>query len=283
MATTSTRSRTSTKSGTSGKRRTSSARPTRSTRPTSSTRPTRGAGASAGRKAGASKNRQGTGSRTGSRSSDGQRQRHAALVRELLKHHGQTYAEEAGITLRNTPSPLYRLLVLSLLLSARIRADIAVASSRALSDAGMRDARRMGEATWQQRVDALGEGGYRRYDERTATQLGEGAGLLKEKYGGDLRKLRERDDPEAALREMPGLGPVGVSIFLREAQAVWPEFQPYLDPKALQGAGKLGLPESPEKLAELVKKDELASLAAGLIRAALSSKVVDEVREAAGA
>ncbi|WP_344561611.1 hypothetical protein [Streptomyces axinellae] len=201
----------------------------------------------------------------------------------MLEHHGQTYAEEAGITLRNTPSPLYRLLVLSLLLSARIRADIAVASSRALSEAGMRDARRMAEATWQQRVDALGEGGYRRYDERTATQLGEGAELLKEEYGGDLRKLRERDDPEAGLREVPGLGPVGVSIFLREAQAVWPEFQPYLDPKALQGAGKLGLPESAEKLAGLVKKDELASLAAGLVRAALSSKVVDEVREAAGA
>ncbi|MFE0877827.1 hypothetical protein ACFW4X_23735, partial [Streptomyces smyrnaeus] len=49
-----------------------------------------------------------------------------ALVRELLKRHGRTYADEAGITLRDTPQPLYQLLVLSLLLSARIRSDIAV-------------------------------------------------------------------------------------------------------------------------------------------------------------
>src|SRR5919109_395240 len=95
--------------------------------------------------------------------------RDRATARALLRTHGRTYAEQAGITLRDTPSPLYRLLVLSLLLSARIRADIAVAASRALSDAGMKDARRMAEATWQQRVEALGVGGYRRYDERTAT------------------------------------------------------------------------------------------------------------------
>ncbi|GAA2098276.1 endonuclease [Streptomyces albiaxialis] len=205
-----------------------------------------------------------------------------AVVRALLERHGQTYAREAGITLRDTPSPLYRLLVLSLLLSARIRADIAVAASRALSDAGMRTPRRMADATWQQRVDALGEGGYRRYDERTSTQLGEGAELLLSEYGGDLRKARRDGDVAKALREVPGIGPVGVAIFLREAQAVWPEFRPYLDRKALQGAGELGLPESAEKLADLVPKDDLARLAAGLVRAALSSEVAEDVREAAG-
>lgn len=208
-------------------------------------------------------------------------ERQQAVVRELLKQHGETYAHEAGITLRDTPMPLYQLLVLSMLLSARIRADIAVASARAFTKAGMKDPKRMAEATWQQRVDALGEGGYRRYDERTATMLGQGAELVLDKWGGDLRRLRRSDDPQAALREVPGIGPTGVSIFLREAQTVWPEYQPYLDGKALQGAEKLGLPTSAEKLAGLVKKDELAPLAAGLVRAALSSKVVDEVRAAA--
>ncbi|MDT0407353.1 endonuclease, partial [Streptomyces sp. DSM 41635] len=32
-------------------------------------------------------------------------------VRELVDAHGQTYAEEAGIRLKDTPQPLYRLLV----------------------------------------------------------------------------------------------------------------------------------------------------------------------------
>ncbi|HEV7627716.1 MAG TPA: endonuclease [Streptomyces sp.] len=201
-----------------------------------------------------------------------------AKVRALLDRHGQTYAAQAGITLRDTPSPLYRLLVLCLLLSARIQADIAVAASRALSDAGMRDARRTAEATWQQRVDALGVGGYRRYDERTATQLGDGADLLLREYRGDLRRMRE--DPQTAqrLREVPGIGPTGVDIFLREVQEVWPEFGPYFGQKALQGAERLGLPTAPGKLSALVPGRDRARLAAALVRAALDKKVAEDVR-----
>ncbi|MBY8882251.1 endonuclease, partial [Actinacidiphila acidipaludis] len=161
---------------------------------------------------------------------------------ELLAAHGRTYAEDAGIRLRNTPQPLYQLLVLSSLLSARIKAQVATDAARALFEAGMRDPRRMAEATWQQRVDALGAGHYRRYDERTATQLGEGAELLLDRWDGDLRKLRDQAKRRAKgealaeykrlLREvMPGLGPVGADIFLREVQGVWPEVAPYFDGK----------------------------------------------------
>lgn len=208
-----------------------------------------------------------------------QRQREdRATARALLDRHGRTYAEQAGITLRDTPSPLYRLLVLSLLLSARIQADIAVAASRALSGAGMRTARRMAEATWQQRVDALGAGGYRRYDERTATQLGDGAELLLRKYRGDLRAVRRDPQPGERLREVPGIGPTGVDIFLREAQAVWPEFGPCFDGKAQQGAERLGLPTAPGELSALVAPRDRARLAAGLVRAALGRKVVEDVR-----
>ncbi len=115
-------------------------------------------------------------------------------VQVLLSRYGTTYATEAGIQLRNTPQPLYQLLVLSDLLSARIRASVAVAAARALFAHGMRSPERMIGATWQQRVDALGEGGYQRYDERTATQLGDGAQLLLVEYGGDLRRLRKEAD-----------------------------------------------------------------------------------------
>src|ERR1044072_10059759 len=97
--------------------------------------------------------------------------KNTGVVRSLLDRHGTTYAAEAGITLRNTPGPLYQLLVLSHLLSARIKADIAVASARALFDAGMRDPRKMADATWQQRVDALGEGGPPRHDARGASYI----------------------------------------------------------------------------------------------------------------
>ncbi|MEU8709783.1 endonuclease [Streptomyces sp. NPDC048565] len=192
----------------------------------------------------------------------------------LLGRHGTTYAAEAGIRLRDTPQPLYQLLVLSDLLSARIRAEVAVASARALFAHRLRTPRRMADATWQERVDALGEGGYRRYDERTATQLGDGALLLLHAYGGDLRRLRREADGDmdtlrAGLRRFPGIGPAGADIFLREVQTVWPEVSPYLDAKALQGAERLGLPTAPDELIRLAKGQDPAVLAAALVRGAL--------------
>jgi endonuclease III len=209
------------------------------------------------------------------------------VVRALLDEQGRTYAEEAGITLRDAPQPLFRLLVLSNLLSARIRASVAMAAARELSAAGMRDPRRMAGATWQQRVDALGRGGYRRYDERTATQLGDGAELATERYGGDLRRIREQADGDIGelrreLREFPGVGPAGADIFLREAQRVWPEIAPYLDDKALEGARRLGLPDTPAQLLRLADDPDPALLAAALVRVALDKGAAEAVLEHAG-
>ncbi|MEU9185760.1 endonuclease [Streptomyces sp. NPDC048484] len=199
----------------------------------------------------------------------------------LLAEHGRTFAEEAGIRLRNTPQPLYRTLVMACLLSARIRGSVALATTRALYEAGLRDPRRMAGATWQDRVDALGQGGYRRYDERTATQLGDGAELLLDRWGGDPRRMREAaggdlDELRGLLREIPGLGPAGVDIFLREVQQVWPEVAPHLDAKALQGAARLGLPEEPGRLVKLAGDTEPVVLAAALVRAALDKTVVED-------
>ena len=203
----------------------------------------------------------------------------------LLERHGTTYAAEAGIRLRDTPQPLYQLLVLSQLLSARIRASVAVAAARALFSHGMRTPRRMADATWQQRVDALGEGGYRRYDERTSTQLGDGALILLDVYGGDLRRLRHEADGDAdavrtGLRRVPGMGPTGSDIFVREVQTVWPEIAPCIDQKALQGAERLGLPGTPDGLMRLADDRDPALIAAALVRAALDKEIVDSVRSA---
>ncbi|MGK9462646.1 endonuclease [Streptomyces sp. G6] len=209
------------------------------------------------------------------------------VVRELVDAHGQTYAEEAGIALKDTPQPLYRLLVLAHLLSARIRGSVAVATARALQEAGLNDPRRMAGADWQERVDALGRGGYRRYDERTATQLGEAAELLTERWGGDLRRLREEAGGEVGevrrlLQEFPGVGPTGADIFLREAQRVWPEAAPYLDRKALQGAERLSLPQDPDRLLDLAGETEPAVLAAALVRASVDKDVAEDTLDRVG-
>jgi len=199
-------------------------------------------------------------------------------VDTLLEEAGQTYADQAGITLRDTPAPLYRLLVLAVLLSTRIKADIAVDAAHELVAAGMGTPEKMRDATWRQRVDALGRAHYKRYDESTATALGEGAELVLDRWQGDLRRLRDEAgrDPRAIrelLQEVPRLGPTGADIFCREVQGIWTELQPALDGKARQGAEKLGLPTDPDELARLVRKPDLPRLAAALTRAALDVDV----------
>jgi endonuclease III len=202
------------------------------------------------------------------------------IAQALVRRHGRTFAEEAGITLRDAPSPLWQLLVLSLLLSARISADIAIAAARELSEAGYRTPEKMRAASWQDRVEALGRGHYRRYDERTSTQLGELAETVLSEYGGDLRSLHGSSvaDLEKDLQRFKGIGPTGAAIFCREVQGVWPDVAPYVDKRAADGAERLGLPRSADRLADLVSTDDLPRLVAGCVRAASDTSIVDDVR-----
>lgn len=211
----------------------------------------------------------------------------SAVARALLDRYGESYARQAGIRLADRPAPLYQLLVLATLLSARISADIAVAAARELFAAGYRTATAMRAASWQDRVDALGRGHYRRYDERTATMLGSGADLAMARWHGDLRRLREEAGGDARriaslLTQFPGIGPAGADIFLREVQAVWPEVVPHADERVLSGARKAGLPAEPAALARLAGSGaEFARLAAALVRVSRSRDTARGVSAAA--
>ena len=200
----------------------------------------------------------------------------------LIERHGTTYAEQAGIKLKDAPAPLYQLLVLSVLLSARISADVAVAAARELFKAGYRTPKAMRDAGWQQRVDALGRGHYRRYDERTSTMLGEGAELVLDRWVGDLRRMHEEAGStrklEALLQDVPGIGPAGAAIFCREVQGIWPDIAPYVDAKVAQGAERVGLPRTPARLASYAPQGAFVKLAAGCVRAALSKDVAADVQ-----
>ncbi|AFR48452.1 endonuclease [Gordonia sp. KTR9] len=202
-------------------------------------------------------------------------------ARALLDRAGHTYAEDAGITLKNTPSPLFELLVLALLLSTRISADIAVAAARELFAAGYRTPEKMARADWQSLVDALGRGHYVRYDESTATRLGEAARKVLDDYHGDLRRLADEAGSEPAraaqlLQGFTGIGPVGADIFLREVQSVWDWATPYFDKRALAAARDLGLPDDPARLADLADGRPEA-LAAALVRVSLDESLRREI------
>jgi endonuclease III len=208
------------------------------------------------------------------------------IVAALLDRYGTTYADEAGIDLgRGTPAPLWQLLVLSILLSARITASTAVTAAKAIKREGWTTARKLSESTWERRAEVLHEAGYTRYDERTATMLGDTAGLVLHDYGGDLRRLREAAGRDVAaerrlLKRFKGMGEVGADVFLREAQAVWDEARPFFDRRALDTAGRLGLPKDARRLARIVGDRDAPRLAAALIRAGLA-RDFDEIRGAA--
>jgi endonuclease III len=193
-----------------------------------------------------------------------------AVARAVLDRYGTTFAQDAGISLTDEPAPLFQLLVLAQLLSARIGAGIAVATAAELFAAGWTTPQRMRNASRPRVVAALGRGGYRRYDERTATQLREMAGLVLDRYGGDLRRLGDAaggdvDRAARLVQEVRGIGPTGAAVFLREVQGVWPWVRPYLDDRARAGAVRIGLPDD-DRLPGLVGEEDLVRFAAGLVR-----------------
>jgi hypothetical protein len=197
-------------------------------------------------------------------------------IEALLARYGQTFSEELGIELKSdTPATLFRWLIASLLLSARINSRIALRAARALADKGWTTPQRMAESTWDERTATLNRSGYARYDESTSRMLGDTVHLLIERYGGDLGRLREAAGCDAAreralLREFKGIGDVGVDIFFREVQLAWDEIYPFADRRALGAASRLGLGDTADALAKHVPRDDFPRLIAALVRVDLN-------------
>lgn len=194
-------------------------------------------------------------------------------VQRLLADFDQTFAEQAGIELRDKPSPLFRLLVLTSLLSANLDARLGLRTARALSKAGFTTAQHLADASDDDRWQVLSESKYLR-KKQTARQLGQLADEAVERYAGDLRQLRDEStgadsarDIRDAVQEFTGIGPLGADIFCREAQAVWPVLRPYADDRVLDLARDRGLPHTVDGLVDAAGTDDLSRLGAALVTA----------------
>ncbi|MFW6061638.1 MAG: hypothetical protein ACOC93_02405 [Planctomycetota bacterium] len=211
-----------------------------------------------------------------------------ALAQAVLYQYGQTFSEQLRIHAeQNAPSSLFQLLVFSLLSSTRISHEAAMTAFEALRDAGWTTPEKMAAATWAERVEVLNTHGYARYDESTSRMLEETCRTLLDKYGGDLRNLRQQaardvDKERERLKEFKGIGDVGAAIFLREVQVVWEEVFPFADQRALEAASNLGLPRDVDQLRELTGDQDFPRLVAGLVQVALADGY-DSVRQAAEA
>ena len=110
----------------------------------------------------------------------------------------------------------------------------ATMSSRSVVEELLREHGRtwMRDATWQERVDALGRGGYRRYDKSTSTKLEQLSQQVLEEHGGDLRRIRPggphpADDLARTIATFPRIGPTGprTAWVLRATRAGWPSWR----------------------------------------------------------
>jgi endonuclease III len=206
---------------------------------------------------------------------------HQELVRRLLKLAGTTYADDAGIQLRDRPMPLFQLLVLAMLFSKPIDAGIAVQAARELFRAGLKTPPSVLDADRGTVIKAFGRAHYVRYDESSATRLIDIATTVREEYGGDLRALAKQGERDATnvkrlLKQFKGIGDTGADIFLREVQDLWTWVRPYFDQRAVDAARKLHLPNDAQKLGELAPRD-CAKLAAALVRVSLDLQLRAEV------
>lgn len=194
------------------------------------------------------------------------------LARRLTAR-GRGFAQEYGITVTNNPASLFQVLCLAVLLRRPGDFHRAVETVQALDARGWQTPNQLARSLHADRVNMLRDCGWRGDVDALASVLGDLARTVTEEYRGDLRRLRAPARYDAArerraLTRLPGVDEQVVELFLREAQALWPEAAPVVDRRTLTVARRLGLGGSAAELAEVVrdKPERLAWLVGALAR-----------------
>ncbi len=153
-----------------------------------------------------------------------------------------SYSEELGLNLHKSEDR-FKWFLASVLFAKRISATIAKKTFQRFEAEGLVSPDRILEAGWDRLVKVLDSGGYARYDFSTATNLLGNMRKLKEEGGLEeiYKKSENPADLERRLKELRGVGPICVSIFLRELREIWDKADPETSQIALEVGKKLGL------------------------------------------
>ncbi|OGM40171.1 D-amino-acid oxidase [Aspergillus bombycis] len=178
-----------------------------------------------------------------------------------------------------SPETLLAMVIDAMLKSRPISHDLTQRTVTKVIDAGYHDIRKLGHSTWEERTTILKDGGYSRYREQGATNLGELAELVESKYDGDLNNLLEeahhnRDEVRQLIKEIKGLGDLGADLFFNNVQSVWPEIAPFVDKRSLQTADQVGIGTDLDAIYADLKRDsmKMSRLANGLSAARLDKR-----------
>lgn len=165
-----------------------------------------------------------------------------ALVSEL----GGCYAAELGIHLNDLNSAeIYKWFLAAMLYGARISENIASRTWQVFKCNDILTPEGVINTGWDGLVAILDQGGYARYDYKTATKLLTVSQALLDHYAGDLNRLHAAalDSNNLEQRIMclgKGIGKVTTQIFLRELRGRWNKATPPLSLLAFNAAQVLG-------------------------------------------
>jgi hypothetical protein len=188
----------------------------------------------------------------------------------LIEDFGKKYSEVLGIDLSHgRDGEVFKWFLASVLFGAPITETSVIKTYRCFERYNVSTPKRVLETGWDGLVKILDEGGYTRYDFKTADKLLEVTRNLLEKYDGSLTilhsKASDARDLEKRLKDLgKGIGDVTVIIFLRDLRDVWEKADPKPTSLVILSAKKLGIikGEAPENALKQLKtfwsKNEVA-------------------------
>ncbi len=167
------------------------------------------------------------------------------VIAALLARFPGKFSTELGIDLKAGPGERQKWFLAAIFYGA-ISGSLAARTYRVFAQNGVLTPEAVLAQGWDGLVALLDEGGYTRYDFKTATKLLRVMESLEKDYHGDLERLAaaSQDYQELAKRLCalaPGIGTTTVNIFLRELRGIWPQAEPPLSPLAHLAAEHLKL------------------------------------------
>ncbi|KAJ5178022.1 FAD dependent oxidoreductase [Penicillium coprophilum] len=172
--------------------------------------------------------------------------------------HGTTFADSPN----SCPEMVLAMLMDALIKARPISHELTQKTIKELIKARYYDIDVLSNSTWEDRTMVLQAGGYNRYREQCATNLGELADLVVEKYEGDLNNLLldagcEINKVGRLLKEVKGIGDLAVEIFFNSVQSVWPSIAPSVDSRSLKTAAEIGIGTDLDEIYNALDRDPM--------------------------
>ncbi|KAL4979560.1 COPI associated protein-domain-containing protein [Aspergillus desertorum] len=170
-------------------------------------------------------------------------------LQKTIEKYGRGPLEGTAIedkALTGSPDTILAMLMDAMLKSKPMSHELTDRTLKKLIEFGYHDIQKLGEASWEEKAMVLKEGGYNRYREQGSTNLGKSVEFVNEKYDGDLNNLikkagYDRTTTRQLIKEVHGLGDLGVELFFNNVQSVWPTIAPFVDSRSLKTAEDAGL------------------------------------------